>query len=115
ITQWGYSQVSILDGGFAGWDKAGKEIARGPAASEIKYVRKLFDGEIEVAEFKGLLEKPSDSKMVLDVRGEAEIEKEGALAGAINIPLEALANRLAELPKDKALVVHGKTGCRAEM
>jgi rhodanese-related sulfurtransferase len=75
----------------------------------------LFDGEIEVAEFKGLLEKPSDSKMVLDVRGEAEIEKEGALAGAINIPLEALANRLAELPKDKALVVHGKTGCRAEM
>ncbi len=115
ITQWGYSQVSILDGGFVAWEKAGKEIARGPAASEIKYVRKLFDGEIEVAEFKGLLEKPSDSKMVLDVRGEAEIEKEGALAGAINIPLEALANRLAELPKDKTLVVHGKTGCRAEM
>ncbi|MGO9117185.1 MAG: rhodanese-like domain-containing protein [Desulfomonilaceae bacterium] len=115
ITQWGYNQVSILDGGFAAWEKAGKEIARGPAASEIKYVRKLFDGEIEVAEFKGLLAKPSDNKIVLDVRGEAEVEKEGALAGAVNIPLEALEKRLAELPKDKTLVIHGKTGCRAEM
>ena len=115
VTQWGYSQVSILDGGFAAWEKAGKEIAKGPAASEIKYVRKLFDGEIEVAEFKGLLEKPSDDKMVLDVRGEAEIEEEGALPGAVNIPLDALGNRLAELPKDKTLVIHGKTGCRAEM
>jgi rhodanese-related sulfurtransferase len=115
IAQWGYSQVSILDGGFRAWQKAGKEIARGPAASEIEYVRKLFDGEIEVAEFKDLLEKPSANKMVLDVRGEAEIQKEGALAGAVNIPLEALDERLAELPKDKTLVVHGKTGCRAEM
>jgi rhodanese-related sulfurtransferase len=115
ITQWGYNQVSVLDGGFRAWEKAGKEIARGPAASEIKYVRKLFDGEIEVAEFKGLLEKPTHDKVVLDVRGEAEIQKEGALGGAVNIPLEALEKRLAELPKDKTLVVHGKTGCRAEM
>lgn len=115
ITQWGYSQVSVLDGGFRAWEKAGKQIARGPAASEIRYVRKLFDGEIEVAEFKGLLDKPTHDKVVLDVRGEAEIEKEGALTGAINIPLEALEKRLAELPKDKTLVIHGKTGCRAEM
>jgi rhodanese-related sulfurtransferase len=115
LTEWGYSQVSILEGGFSAWEKAGKQIALGPAASEIKYVRKLFDGEIEVAEFRGLLEKPRDDKMVLDVRGEAEIEEEGTLPGAVNIPLEALEKRLAELPKDKTLVIHGKTGCRAEM
>ncbi len=115
IMQWGYNQVSILDGGFAAWERAGMEIARGPAASEIKYVRKLLDGEIEVAEFKGLLEKPSDDKMVLDVRGESELEEEGTLPGAVNIPLETLGSRLAELPKNKTLVIHGKTGCRAEM
>ncbi len=115
LAQWGYSQVSILEGGFAAWEKAGKNIVKGPAASEIKYVRKLFTGEIEVGEFKALLEKPSNDKMVLDVRGEAEVEEEGAIPGAINIPLDALETRLAELPKDKTVVVHGKTGCRAEM
>ena len=115
ISQWGYTQVSVLDGGFAAWKRAGKEIATGLVASEIKYVRKLFIGEIGVAEFNALLEKPNKDKIVLDVRGEDEIEKEGVLPGAINVPLEALGNRLGELPKDKTLVVHGKTGCRAEM
>jgi rhodanese-related sulfurtransferase len=115
LSRWGYTQVSILGGGFAGWEQAGKEIARGPAASEINYVRKLSDGEIEAAEFKGLLEKPSKAKMVLDVRGGVEIEEEGALPGAVNIALEALETRLAELPRDRTLVIHGKTGCRAEM
>ena len=115
VTQWGYSQVSILDGGFAAWERAGKKIASGPVSSEIKYVRKLFDGEIEVAEFRGLLEKPNNDTVIVDVRGEAELEKEGTLPGAVNIPLEALENRLAELPRDKTLVIHGKTGCRAEM
>jgi len=115
IAQWGYNQVSILDGGFAAWEKTGKEIAKGPAASEIKYVRKLLPGEIEVAEFKTLLDKPSKDKIVLDVRGEAEIKEDGVLPGTINIPLEALEARLAELPKDKTVVVHCSTGVRAEM
>jgi len=115
LTQWGYTQVSILEGGFAAWESSGRETARGPAASEINYVRKLFDGEIEVDEFRVLLEKPNKHKIVLDVRGEDEIEKEGALPGAVNISLETLEKRLAELPKEKTLVVHGKTGCRAEM
>ena len=115
VTQWGYSQASVLEGGFEAWERAGKEIAKGLAASQIKYSRNLFSGEIEVAEFKALLEKPSVDKMVLDVRGEGEIEREGALPGAVNISLETLQTRLSELSKDKTLVVHGKTGCRAEM
>ncbi len=115
LTHWGYTQVSILEGGFAAWERARREIIRGPAASEIRYVRKLFDGEIEVAEFRALLEKPNKDKIVLDVRGEDEIKNEGALPGAVNISLETLETRLGELPKDKMLVVHGKTGCRAEM
>ncbi len=115
LAQWGYTQVSILEGGFSAWKKAGRQIAQGPAESEINYMRKLFDGEIEVAEFKALLEKPRDDKVILDVRGEVEIEKEGELPGAVNVSLETLEKRLAELPKEKTLVVHGKTGCRAEM
>jgi len=115
LVQWGYNQVSILDGGFAAWQKTGKEIAKGPAAQEIKYVRKLVPGEIEVAAFMALLDKPSKDKIVLDVRGEAEVKEDGALPGTINIPLEALEKRLTELPKDKIVVVHCSTGVRAEM
>ena len=80
ISEWGCTQVSVLDGGFAAWKRAGEEISTGPVASEIKYVRRLFIGEIEVAEFKALLEKPNRDKIVLDVRGEDEIEKEGVSA-----------------------------------
>ena len=115
VAQSGYRDVSILEGGIAAWEKAGKEIAKGPAASQIKYVRKLLPGEIEVAEFRALLEKPSKEKIVIDVRGEAEFKEDGGLPGAINIPLEALESRLAEIPKDKNVVLQCNTGVRSEM
>jgi rhodanese-related sulfurtransferase len=114
VTGWGYQQVSILDGGFAGWEKAGKEVAKGPAGSEIKYVRKLLPGEIDVVEFKALAEKPSQEYVILDVRNPPEFAA-GAIAGAVSMPLEELELRLDKLPKDKTLLVHCGTGARAEM
>ena len=49
---------------------------------------------------------------VVDVRGRAEWEA-GHLPGVPNIPLGYLAERLAELPTDKPVVVHCQGGARS--
>lgn len=114
IAGWGYKQVTVLGGGFAGWEKAGKKVAKGPAASKIAYVRKLMPGEMDVVDFKALLAKPDKGVVIVDVRTAAEA-KEGSLPNAISIPLEEVEANLAKLPKDKTLILHCSTGVRAEM
>jgi rhodanese-related sulfurtransferase len=114
VTGWGYKMVSILSGGIEAWEKAGQKTAKGPAASKITYVRKLQPGEIEVAVFKALVEKPSEEMIVLDVRTDKETS-ESTLPKAKAISLDDLEARIAELPKDKTIVVHCSTGVRAEM
>ena len=42
--------------------------------------------------------------LLLDVREPKEIEERGGYAGAINIPLAQLEQRLGELPKDKTIL-----------
>ena len=49
---------------------------------------------------------------VLDVRNRTEWEA-GHLAGALHIPVGYLAERLAEIPRDKPIVVHCQGGARS--
>lgn len=114
INGWGYKQVTVLGGGFEGWEKAGKKVAKGPAESKIAYVRKLMPGEMDAADFKALLAKPDKGVVIVDVRTPSEV-KEGTLPNAVTIPLEDIEANLAKLPKDKTLIVHCSTGVRAEM
>jgi len=114
ISSWGYKQVSILTGGFDAWEKAGKTIAKGPAETKITYVRKLLPGEVDIEAFKALVQKPAADSVILDVRAVSEVA-EGALPNAKTIPLDDLEQKLADLPKDKKIVIHCSTGARAEM
>ncbi len=114
ITGWGYNQVSILNGGFQGWEKAAKQVAKGPAATKITYVRKLAPGEFEVAKFRELVEKPTKDMVILDVRLPSEVA-DGKFADSLHIPMDELEQRLSEVPKDKPVVLHCVTGARAEM
>ncbi len=52
--------------------------------------------------------------IILDVRNKDEANA-GMIKGAVLIPEEDLAARIAELPKDKRIIVHCSTGVRAEM
>lgn len=114
ISSWGYKQVSILSGGIDAWEKAGKTIAKGPAETKIAYVRKLLPGEVDIEAFKVLVQKPAPDTVILDVRAVSEVA-DGALPNAKTIPLDDLSQRLADLPKDKKIVIHCSTGARAEM
>jgi phage shock protein E len=49
---------------------------------------------------------------VVDVRS-AEEFRDGGYPGAVNIPLDALASRLHELPKDKPVVLYCASGARS--
>ncbi len=114
IADWGYNQVSILDKGYKGWQSEGKTVSTGAAATAINYVRKLLPGEVELSVFKGFLEKPSPNTIILDVRNVSEIN-EGKLPNTVQLPLDELEIRIAEVPKDKKIIVHCATGARAEM
>jgi len=64
--------------------------------------------EIGVAQAAGML----DSSLVLDVRRAAEYE-EGHIEGATNIAHTRLLSRLEEVPKDRPIIVHCRSGGRS--
>lgn len=55
-----------------------------------------------------------DNVNVLDVRSQKEWN-DGHIEGSLNIPLNQLPNRLAEVPTDKPLVVHCQGGYRSSI
>jgi hydroxyacylglutathione hydrolase len=69
--------------------------------------------EVKLAEVSGRLGAHRNG-MVLDVRGAGEWEA-GHIAGALNIPLGDLDQRLDEIPRDHPVIVHCQTGARAAM
>ncbi len=113
ITGWGYKKISLVDGGLEGFTSRGNTLETGPAVTEIKWVRMLGKGEVSIAEFKKALAGTPD-QVILDVRTNDEVA-EGKFNNAIHIPLDEIEARMAELPKDKKILVHCTTGARAEM
>ena len=65
--------------------------------------------KVDVQDVRGLVE---NKEYILDVREKGEFER-GHIIGAINIPLSQIRNRLDEIPKDKDIYVHCKSGQRS--
>lgn len=57
----------------------------------------------------------SPEQFLLDVRNPGELTKIGAIAGAVNIPVDQLRERLAELPKDKEILITCQVGLRGHV
>jgi NADPH-dependent 2,4-dienoyl-CoA reductase/sulfur reductase-like enzyme/rhodanese-related sulfurtransferase len=57
------------------------------------------------------IEKINDNQQLLDVRTEGEF-KNGAIEGAVNIPVDELRSRLGEIPKDKEIMIYCQVGLR---
>jgi len=110
---WRYKNVTLLEfPGVLEWQKKGYDIKTGPAAAEVVYVRKLEPGQISIPNFEAALK--TQAIAVIDVRGPSEYAA-GHFPGAINISLDELPAKLDEIPKDKFVVVHCRTGVRGEM
>jgi rhodanese-related sulfurtransferase len=68
--------------------------------------------EIDVRTLEKKLSGPA-APLVLDVRNPPEAQAEGAIEGSLLIPLDQLSARLAELPRDREIVVVCKRGMRS--
>ncbi|MDX1775375.1 MAG: rhodanese-like domain-containing protein [Desulfobulbales bacterium] len=109
VRGWGYKNTTVLKGGAKAWD--GKFFSGDPG-SDIVYVKKLKPGEISIEEFKKAAAGNLQDTLILDVRDSG---MEGYVKGALDIPQAQLADRLAEIPRDKEIIIHCNTGILAAM
>lgn len=110
----GFTKVSLVSGSIDKWLQAGNQTESGPVATEIKWQRKLGEGEVAAAEFVKAASGATADTVILDVRTRDEAAA-GKYASAMNIPLDEIAKRSSELPRDKKIYIHCSTGARAEM
>ena len=114
----GYTNVTSLKGGFGGWVAAGYPVAGAKAAFAANFQRMLETMEgYNTINADGLLEAmvTDAPPFILDVRTIAEVEEQGHIAGAVNIPLNELAQNLNALPADftTPIVAYCGSGWRA--
>jgi len=86
------------------------------AAAAVSFVA-LADGELAPLSQDAFLALPSsgdEAPFVLDVRAPEEFVT-GHVPGAVNIPHDQVGARLAEVPKDKDVVLYCRSGRRAGM
>ena len=102
----GYDQcIGYLDGGFAAWQHAGREVDTVASISAAEFAQRQADTtENHVV---GL-----PISLVIDVRKPTEFAAEH-VAGAINAPLDTLNDHLAEIPKTGPVYVHCAGGYRS--
>lgn len=111
----GYPGPRVLIGGIDAWQTAKYAVETGQPAKKVVYVPKPKAGSIPVTEFAAFAKGIPANVQIIDVRNKEEIEETGMIKGALNIPAGDIADRLAEIPKDKELVLYCSTGARSEM
>jgi rhodanese-related sulfurtransferase len=112
----GIKKVSMVVGNYQGWVSGGGKTVSGPGVqTKVSWVRKLGKGEVPLSEFKKAVLGQTSDTFVLDVRNVDEVEEDGIFKNTVNIPLDEVSKRLAELPKDKKIFIHCSTGVRAEL
>jgi len=114
VSTWGYKRLFILDGGYKGWLASNNPIQKDMVRTKIFYLPRPHPGEITGDEFMNIVNNQPPNKLILDVRTQVEASG-GMLPGAVNIPVDQLQGRVGELPKDKEIITHCRTGLRAEM
>lgn len=72
----------------------------------------VIDGLMRQAQWHQIPQFDPQKEFLLDVRGPGEVAK-GAIPGSVNIPLDALRDRLSEVPKDKTIIVYCRSGQRS--
>ena len=68
--------------------------------------------DISPTEYQAQFLAQASEHILVDVRTPAEFAQ-GHIEGAVNIPLDALPNRLSELPQDQPIVVYCQSGNRS--
>ncbi len=84
--------------------------AKDPVNQVAFNAENIMDGLVKVISLEQMANRANDV-FVLDVRTPQEVEL-GTIEGAVNIPVDELRNRIAEVPKDKTIYLFCKAGLR---
>ena len=85
--------------------------AKDPVALAGYVAEDIISGRTRPAYWRELRDIEMENKFLLDVRTQDEFSL-GTLPGAVNIPLDELRDRIAELPKDKMIYTFCAVGLR---
>ncbi len=103
----GYKDVSVFAMGYPEWKSR-----FGAAADTVAVKAGEVEGSIDLERFKTILNDNPASIMLVDTRDPDEFAK-GHFQTAVNIPVENLEDKIADLPADKPVVFVCSTGARS--
>lgn len=109
----GFTNVKVYSAGYPEWIEKFGVAGTGDAkktATKLKSGKE--EGSIDIADFEKIMKENPESLFLVDVRDADEFAK-GSLKTAINIPVDQLKKRIAELPSDKPIVFVCGTGARS--
>ncbi len=115
----GYENVRNLAGGLNAW-----KAAKLPVAGWVDWTAKWPEYLASLPAGYGTIKAPdlsaaladANPPFLLDVREPAELEKDGFIKGAVNIPVREVLNNLDKLPaKDQPIVIYCASGHRGAM
>ena len=109
VRSWGYKNTSVLKGGAQAWTG---RFFQGEPATEIVYVKRLKPGQISIDDFTSIAKEKTGDKLILDVRDSGAA---GIIPGAVPVTLSDIKLSLADIPKDKEIIIHCNTGIMAGM
>ena len=102
----GYKKVVVAEAGYPGW----KEMFGSGSAMEVK--AGAAEGAVDTEWFLKTIKENPDSILLIDVRDPAEYAN-GHFPSAINMPVDVVEKKAAEIPTDKPIVFACATGARA--
>lgn len=118
---WGYAirsgkPVMHLDGGFRAWKGAALPVSSGVLKTSVPEPPRTFPEVILFDDFRNLWQKKFEDpdRIFLDVRSRLEFEG-FRLRDVLNIPVDELPYRIAEVPKTKEIIVFCSVGTRSRI
>ncbi|WP_066874452.1 FAD-dependent oxidoreductase [Clostridium mediterraneense] len=112
--------ATAIKGGIKAYDLADLELCYAPPYSSAKdpvnmagyVVSNVLEGDVKVRDIFEVDSLIENGEFILDVRNKIELSS-GVIKSSYNIPLGELRERISEIPKDKVINIHCKSGLRS--
>ena len=114
IADVGEEEEAVMRLGRIGYDRVAGYLAGGMSALERRTDLLQIVDRITAPALQTQLQS-SDPPLVVDVRTEKERAQAGSIPGSLNIPLNELRRRLAEVPHQRRVAVHCAGGYRSSI